>query len=333
MAGAKYWTTLDAASAYWSIPLTESDKEKTAFSVPHGKYEFNVMPYGLSNAGASYQRMIDMCLSAFSTERVLAYIDDINYAVISEPLNKLTCDNIKFIWNSPCESAFKELKQRLTSQPVLAFPKLNETFTVEVDAGDYAAGGVLSQRGDNGFLHPVAYFSTAFKGSQRQWTPITKEAFALVLATKCDTSPPKAPLLPMLIPDAPMQFIAIDVSYMPKTNEGYEKLNQSKWASLLPELVFALNTSESKATKCTPFKVVFGRDARLPIDVLFDHDPLDCPKDINTAEEYAEDHLSESKPHEVFSYEPRLRLQIGQTELQMAQTELRLEQTELLYPR
>ena len=67
------------------------------------------------------------------------------------------------------------------------------------------------------------------------------------------------------------------------------KLNQSKWATLLSELVFALNTSESKATKCIPFNVVFGRAARLPIDVLFDHDHLDCPKDVNTAAEYAED--------------------------------------------
>ena len=67
------------------------------------------------------------------------------------------------------------------------------------------------------------------------------------------------------------------------------KLNQSKWASLLPELVFALNTSESKATKYIPFNVVFGRDARFPIDVLFDHDRLDCPRDINTAAEYTED--------------------------------------------
>ena len=40
--------------------------------------------------------------------------------------------------------------------------------------------------------------------------------------TKCDTSPPKAPLLPMVIPDAPMQFIALDVSYMPKNNKGFE---------------------------------------------------------------------------------------------------------------
>ena len=55
MQGAQYWTTLDAASAYWSIPLADSDKEKTAFSVPRGKFEFNVVPFSLCNAGASYQ--------------------------------------------------------------------------------------------------------------------------------------------------------------------------------------------------------------------------------------------------------------------------------------
>eukprot|EP00794_Sanderia_malayensis_P010230 gene10230-11279_t len=77
MAGAKYWSTLDAASAYWSIPLSEADKEKTAFAVPRGKFEFNVMPFGLCNSGASYQRMMDMCLSGLSTNKVLSYMDDI----------------------------------------------------------------------------------------------------------------------------------------------------------------------------------------------------------------------------------------------------------------
>ena len=77
MQGAKFWTTLDAAAAYWSIPLAEEDKEKTAFSVLRGKYEFNVTPYGLSNAGATYQRMIDICLSGLPPDRVLAYMDDI----------------------------------------------------------------------------------------------------------------------------------------------------------------------------------------------------------------------------------------------------------------
>ena len=60
MDGANYWSTLDAASAYWSVPLAEEDKEKTAFAIPRGEFEFNVMPYGLCNAGATYQRLIDM---------------------------------------------------------------------------------------------------------------------------------------------------------------------------------------------------------------------------------------------------------------------------------
>ena len=48
-----FWTTLDVASAYWSMPLDEYDKEKTAFSVPRGKFEFKLTPYGVTNAKAS----------------------------------------------------------------------------------------------------------------------------------------------------------------------------------------------------------------------------------------------------------------------------------------
>ena len=77
MGGSVYWTTLDAAAAYWSMPLAEDDKEKTAFSTRNGKFEFNVTPYGLTNAGASYQRMIDICLSGLDSKAVLAYLDDI----------------------------------------------------------------------------------------------------------------------------------------------------------------------------------------------------------------------------------------------------------------
>ena len=77
MNGTRYWSTLDAASAYSSIPLAEQDREKRAFSVPRGKFEFNVTPYGLCNAGATYQRMIDITLSGLPSERVLAYMEDI----------------------------------------------------------------------------------------------------------------------------------------------------------------------------------------------------------------------------------------------------------------
>ena len=86
MHGSKYWTTLDAASAYWSMPLREEDKEKTAFSAPRGKYEFNVTSYGLTNAGASYQRLMDVTLSGLSSHRILAYMDDI--IIFSRTLNE-----------------------------------------------------------------------------------------------------------------------------------------------------------------------------------------------------------------------------------------------------
>lgn len=109
-----------------------------------------------------------------------AFIKD--FATISRPLNKLIGDNVQFIWDSFCEAAFQEIKQHLMCGPILAFPQLNKPFVVEVDASDYAARGVLSQIGDDDMLHPIAYFSTPFTGSQCNWAQVTKDAFALVLA-------------------------------------------------------------------------------------------------------------------------------------------------------
>ena len=48
-----------------------------------------------------------------------------------------------------------------------------------------------------------------------------------------------------------------------------KNLHQTKWRKLLPSLVFALNCSISRATKCVPYTVVFGRNPTLPVDVLF----------------------------------------------------------------
>ena len=182
--------------------------------------------------------------------------------------------------------------------------------------------------------------------------------------TKCDTMPPKAPLIKSYIPNAPMQFVSLDSAYLPKDSHGYQymlligdvfskyivaiplkdqtaktvseaflpnwvyvhgtpyclltdqgsnvdgsimkdicnalgiekrrssayhspgngfaersicsikdllcsvlldrHLNQSKRRSVLTELVFALNTSFSKSTKCIPYTTVFGRTTTLP---------------------------------------------------------------------
>ena len=69
-------------------------------------------------------------------------------------------------------------------EPVLEFSDFTRQFIVEVDASNYAIGGVLSQQGSDHQEHPVAYFSTALQKSQQNWSETTKESFALVMAVR-----------------------------------------------------------------------------------------------------------------------------------------------------
>lgn len=75
--GANYFSSLDLRSGYWQIPMNEADKEKTAFATPDGLYEFNVMPFGLCNAPATFERMIDTVLRGLKWKTCLCYLDDI----------------------------------------------------------------------------------------------------------------------------------------------------------------------------------------------------------------------------------------------------------------
>ena len=60
-------------------------------------------------------------------------------------LTQLTCKGKAFVWDVQCESSFNELKQRLTTAPVLILPKSDEPFVVYYDASKLGLGGVLMQ--------------------------------------------------------------------------------------------------------------------------------------------------------------------------------------------
>ena len=73
---AEFITTLDLAKGYWQVPMHEEDKEKTAFTSPRGLYQFTTMPFGLSGAPATFQRMMDNILRGTESYAGV-YLDDI----------------------------------------------------------------------------------------------------------------------------------------------------------------------------------------------------------------------------------------------------------------
>ena len=273
--GAKYFTNLDMRAAYHHIGLSSTAQKKSAFVTPFGKYEYKKVPFGLAQAPAYFQELMNRVLSGLSYCS-FAYLDDIlifskdipshlehirqvfqrlrnsslkiklpkcdffktslhylghvitanglqplpekvkaiktmpkpsdktqvrqllglvgyyrkfipNYADLTRPLSQLTRKNTLYEWNDQCNAAFEELKQSLTSDPVLVYPDPNQPYVLFTDASKYAWSGLLAQekfsKNDNNqwtkTLHPITYISGLFQGSQKNWATLTKEAFAI----------------------------------------------------------------------------------------------------------------------------------------------------------
>lgn len=77
LAGQQWFCTLDLASGYWQIPIAKKDKVKTAFSSHRGLFHFNVMPFGLSNAPATFERLMETVLKNLQWKKCLCYLDDV----------------------------------------------------------------------------------------------------------------------------------------------------------------------------------------------------------------------------------------------------------------
>ena len=82
---------LDAFQGYHQIPLALDDQEKIAFVTPIGNYHYKVMPFGLKNAGSTYQRMMTKMFESQLGKNIEIYIDDmvVKSKMVSEHLGDL----------------------------------------------------------------------------------------------------------------------------------------------------------------------------------------------------------------------------------------------------
>ena len=77
---------IDLASAYWKIQLKKKDRPKMAFLTRSGQYQFKVMPFGLNNAPATFQRLMNKVLRQYIGKFVQVYLDDV--IIYSNNLNE-----------------------------------------------------------------------------------------------------------------------------------------------------------------------------------------------------------------------------------------------------
>nr|XP_025607235.1 uncharacterized protein LOC112698023 [Arachis hypogaea] len=186
---------MDAYSGYNQILMHPEDQSKTAFITEHGNFCYRVMPFGLKNAGATYQRLMDKVFRHQIGRNIEIYVDDM---VAKSTKDRSHCDDLKEVFEqiraynmrlNPEKCAFgvqggKFLGFMLTSRGIEANPEkckaiLNMTSPKTIKEVQQLAGRIAAL---SRFLPAVSnrshlFFQTILKNKQFQWTPECETAF------------------------------------------------------------------------------------------------------------------------------------------------------------
>nr|GEV64366.1 hypothetical protein [Tanacetum cinerariifolium] len=198
--GSSVYSKIDLRSRYHQLRIKEEDIPITAVRTRYGHFEFQVVPFGLTNApadGEEHGKHLKIILELLKKERFGVHVDPTkieaikNYAapmtpmevrqfiglagyyrrfiegfsLISKLLTKLTQKDKKYEWGKEEEEAFQTLKQKLCSAPILALPKGTKDFMVYCDASLKGYRAVLMQR-----EKVIAYASRQLKVHEENYT-------------------------------------------------------------------------------------------------------------------------------------------------------------------
>lgn len=107
-----------------------------------------------------------------------------NYSDVSAPISSLTGKGKTFHWSPEAQAAFEELKNRMSSTPVLTNPDFDRKFHIHCDASTAGVGAVLFQYDDDNAEKPIAFMSKKLNAAQRNYNTTELECLAAVLAIK-----------------------------------------------------------------------------------------------------------------------------------------------------
>ncbi|GJX74140.1 putative reverse transcriptase domain-containing protein [Tanacetum coccineum] len=183
--GSRVYSKIDLRSGYHQLRVREEDVTKTSFRTRYGHYEFQVKPFGLTNAPAVFMDLMNRVCKPYLDRFVIVFIDDI---LIYSKSRKEHEGHLKLILKllkkeelyakfSKCE--FWLSKQKLYSTPILALPEGSENFVVYCDASHKGLGAILMQR-----EKVIAYASRQLKVHEKNHTTHDLELGAVVFSLK-----------------------------------------------------------------------------------------------------------------------------------------------------
>ncbi|GJZ56544.1 putative reverse transcriptase domain-containing protein [Tanacetum coccineum] len=202
--GSSVYSKIHLRSGYHQLRVWEEDIPKTAFRTRYGHYEFQVMPFRLTNAPTIFMDLMNRkeeLYAKFSKcEFWLSKVQCLGHVIDSEGIHvdptkiesikdwalpKTTIEIRQFLDLAGYyrqfieEAAFQLLKQKLCSAPILALPEGSKNFVVYCDASHKGLGAVLMQR-----EKVIAYASRQLKIHEKNYTTYDLELRAVVFALK-----------------------------------------------------------------------------------------------------------------------------------------------------
>ncbi|GKD92896.1 putative reverse transcriptase domain-containing protein, partial [Tanacetum coccineum] len=165
--GSSVYSKIDLRSGYHQLTVREEDILKTAFRTRYDHYEFQFMPFGLTNVSALFMDLMNRVCKPYLNKFVIVFIDDI---LIYSKNQQEHEEHLKSIL---------ELHKKKEFAPILAFPEGAENFIVYCDASYKGLGAVLMQR-----EKVIAYTSRQLKIHEKNFTTHDLELGAVVFALK-----------------------------------------------------------------------------------------------------------------------------------------------------